>query len=150
MTRRIEVFATYEGDADAIFTSALDFAELQAAMRGLATYKGLPDGPIAEGDTVTVDVTIWGIIGQKGYRMHVERLDHANRIVQSRENGDGIRRWDHTLSVQPDGDRVLWTDSILVDAGWRTRFMARFGKYLYARRHRRRNALRIESRITRV
>lgn len=52
--------------------------------------------------------------------MHVERLDRAARIIQSREHNPAIRRRDHRLSVQPDGDRVRWTDRIVIDAGWRT------------------------------
>ena len=148
MARTVEVTATYKGNADRIFASALRFSEMAEAMKGLASYAGLPaSDTAAEGDTIVVDVTILGLFTQKGHRIHIERIDPQGRIIQSRESGNGIRRWDHTLSVQPLGDSVLWTDTIVVDAGLRTALMARFAALMYKRRHRVRKALTVSSRV---
>ncbi len=57
MATRVTVTAFYEGDADAIFAQAMQFAELREAMAGLAEYRGLPDQAAEEGQTLTVDVT---------------------------------------------------------------------------------------------
>jgi hypothetical protein len=146
----VEVTAWYEGDADDIFIAALDFSELEEAMRGLAVYEGGPKGEVAEGDTYTVDVTFWGVFKNKGHVMHIEKLDRKGRVIQSREHNPAIRRWDHNLSVQPEGDCVRWTDAIVIDAGWQTAFAARFAAFVYQRRHRRRNALKIRRRIVRA
>ncbi len=85
-----------------------------------------------------------------GHVIHVERLDQPARIIQSRESNPSIRRWDHTLSVQPDGARVRWTDSVILDAGWQTFLTARFCAYVYRRRHRHRQALEITTDYTSV
>ncbi len=146
MAIRVEVEATYEGDADAIFAAALDFREMQEAMRGLAVYEGLPDAEVEEGRTYEVDVTIWHVLRNRGHRMHVERLDRAARVIESRESGGAIRRWDHTLSVQTKGDRVRWSDHVIIDAGWQTWPTSRFAGYVYRRRHRHRQALSITCR----
>lgn len=150
MAIRVEITARYRADADAVFRSALRFSEMAEAMAGLATYEGFPESDTArEGDTIIVDVTFWGLFRQKGHRMFIERLDPQARIIQSRESGNGIRRWDHTLSVQPDGDVAVWTDTVVIDAGWQTPFASRFAAFVYARRHRHRNAVSVERRLTR-
>jgi hypothetical protein len=145
----VEITAHYDADPDSLFRSALRFSEMADAMAGMATYAGFPASDTAcEGDTIIVDVTFWGVFKQKGHRMFVERLDPDQRIVQSRESGNGIKRWDHELSIQPDGTLAVWRDVIVIDAGWRTPLMARFAAFIYARRHRHRCAISITRRIS--
>ena len=82
--------------------------------------------------------------------MHVERLDPAARIIQSREHNASVSQWDHTLSVQPDKGGTIWTDTILIDAprgAWAT---ARFARFVYKRRHKHRRALAITTHINKV
>lgn len=146
----VDVVATYEESADQVFEGALRFSEMTEAMSGLAVYKGLPDEAVQEGATYVVDVTFWKLFTVKGHIMHIELLDRAGRILQSREHAPGIRRWDHTLSVQPRDGRTEWRDTVLIDAGWRTPFMARFATYLYRRRHKHRQALSITSDLRHV
>lgn len=143
MPTEITVSAHYNQDADAVFGQALNLAELKDAMSGIATYDGLPDGVVKEGDELTVDVTLWGFVKTKNHVMKVESLDIAARILQSREHNPKVARWDHTLSVQPDGDGCIWTDRVVIDAGWNTFGTARFAKYLYTKRHTHRKALSI-------
>jgi len=143
----ITITAYYDDPADQVFDSALDFAEMQTAMSDIARYDGLPSGRVAQGMTFTCDVTFWGLIRNKGHVMHVETLDRDARILQSREHGPSVARWDHLLSVQPDGDGAVWTDQITLDAGWRSWGMARFCRFMYRHRHIRRQAQRITTDI---
>lgn len=148
MTKTIEIVADYCADPDQVFASALRFSEMAEAMSGLAVYSGFPESDTAkQGDTIVVDVAFWGIFKQRGHTMFIERLDRANRIIQSRESGQGIRRWDHRLSVQPHGRWARWIDTVVIDAGWQTSILARFAAYLYSRRHRHRKAQALSSRI---
>ena len=145
----VTISAYYAGDADQIFASALQFSEMEDAMRDLATYSGLPvSGTASQGDTFMVDVTFWGFLRVKGHQMHIERLDPVNRVIQSRECAPGIRRWDHHLSVQPVDGQVCWTDTVRIDAGWKTAFVARFAAYVYGRRHSFRRAIKVERMLT--
>ncbi|MEJ6394252.1 hypothetical protein V8J82_13355 [Gymnodinialimonas sp. 2305UL16-5] len=149
MPYTIIVDATYQTDADTTFEAALNPSEMARAMRGLATYDGLPQRNIRQGETMHVDVTLLRLFHTRNHVMHVERLDRGARIVQSREHNPSIRRWDHRLSVQPSNDGCLWRDMVVVDAGWRSAITARFARFVYTRRHRTRNALRIRSLIQR-
>ena len=61
-----------------------------------------------------------------------------------------IRSWDHTLSVQPEGEGCRWTDQIRIDCSWATAYMAWVGKKLYLQRHINRQGQDITASITRA
>lgn len=151
MAIRVEVTALYDQDPDSVFRSALNFSEMKEAMRGLAVYEGLADDAIAEeGQTYTVDVTMFGFMKTKGHVIYVEKLDLENRFMQSREHNPMIKRWDHHLSVVSEGDKARWIDSVVIDADWRTIPTSMYAAYIYRHRHRHRKALKITSNRTRV
>lgn len=142
--------ATYDGDADHIFESALNFSEMAAAMTGMARYVGLPeDGTAQEGDRMTFEVTFWGFLKMPPHNVYIETLDRAKRVVQSREYGEGIDQWDHNLSVQPADGVAMWTDTVVIDADWKTGIVAHFAAYMYTRRHKFRKAQTITRLILR-
>lgn len=149
MSHTVIVEAHYPADADQTFQQARDITEMQDAMRGLAVYRGLPQRDIAEGDTITVDVTFLKLFTAKNHVMHVERLDQAARVIQSREHSKTMRRWDHMLSVRPCATGCIWRDTVVVDAGVATWLAARFCRFVYMRRHRMRNAQSIRSLVLR-
>ncbi len=145
MARAITIEAFYPGDADEIFASALDFSELRAAMSGLATYEGLPEGEAQEGQHYTLDVTLFGWMKNAGHEIFLETLNRQERWLQSRERNATIRRWDHHLSVQPHEKGAVWTDTVILDAGWQTWFVSLFVAYVYRYRHKRRETLSLKS-----
>ncbi len=150
MPRILTVSALYLRDADTVFAEALSFQEMAEATRGVATYKDLPKGNFVEGETYTLNVTVWGVMRNPNYQVHVERLDPLERVVQSREFGFMIRNWDHTLTVVPEGDGCRWTDRIEIDCSWATGYMAWVGSKLYRRRHVNRQGEDITAAITRA
>lgn len=149
MIRTIVVEAAYGAPADRVFEQALDVSEMQNAMQGLAIYEGLPDRKIVEGDKLCVDVTFLNLFKSRNHVMYVERLDRGARVVQSREYNPTIKRWDHTLSVQPVTHGCLWRDTIVLDAGATTWLTAWFCRFVYTRRHRMRDADSIRALIVR-
>jgi hypothetical protein len=150
MTRELTVTARYPRDADTVFAEALSFDEMARATRGVAVYKDLPEGSMEEGRTYTLNVTVWGVMRNPHYQVHVERLDHAGRRIQSREFGWMIRQWDHTLTVEPDGEGCRWTDRILIDCSWATGYMSWVARTLYRKRHLNRQGRDIAARLRRV
>ncbi len=150
MPYEIIVTADYSGDPDQIFARASQLSELEEAMKGIATYRGLPDTPIERGQTLQVDVTLFGFVTTKGHVMHIETLDFENRIIQSREHNPQVKKWDHTLSVQPGPSGTIWRDRVIIDAGWQGAFTARFARYVYRRRHQHREALKIQTSLRRL
>lgn len=150
MARQVIIEAIYPGDPDEIFAAALDFSELQDAMAGLARYQGLPVKRVEEGQRFVVDVTLWGWLKNPGHEIYVERLNHEENWLQTRERNAAIKRWDHRLSVEAHEHGAVWTDAITVDAGWRSWFVSLFVGYVYRYRHKRRRALAITTRSLRV
>ena len=147
MPRRVITTAKYKGEARAIFLGALEFREMSEAMSGLVLYEGLPERPAKEGEKFTVDITTLKIFKTKGYEMFIERLDKEACVLQSREKGGGIKMWDHNLSIRQEGEMVIWTDDVTIDAGLITPIAVRFGAYMYKRRHIYRKALNITTDI---
>lgn len=150
MAYQVTITARHPRDADTVFSEACHFSEMVEAMRGIARYEGLPEAEAREGETYVVDVTLFGLVKNPGHTMFVERLDRAARVIQSREHNRSVSRWDHTLSVQPEGDGCVWVDLVIVDAPRSAWFTARFAAFVYARRHRHRGARSIEREIRRV
>lgn len=147
MTRKIVVTAHYPRNADELFAEAVQVDELAEAMRGIARYDGLPSGAVREGETYMVDITLFGVIKTPDHRMHVETLDPVSRVIQSRESNAQVSRWDHTLSIQPRHRGCIWTDTVMIEAERMEWLVARFAAFVYARRHRRRGAAGLETRV---
>ena len=62
MPFEVTIEARSPRDADSVFAEALHPGEFVEAMRGLATYEGLPEVEIVEGMTCVVDVTLFGFL----------------------------------------------------------------------------------------
>jgi hypothetical protein len=147
MPKIVTIEALYHGDPDEMFEAALDLDEMRAAMAEIAQYDGLPSGKIKQSQTITVDVTMLGMMKTKGHVMRVEKLDRKKRLLQSRERNPDVKRWDHTLTIEPHGDGSLWRDRIVLDAGMKTWVTAFFCRYVYTHRHKVRNAYKITKNI---
>jgi hypothetical protein len=150
MLRELTVTARYPSDPDSTYAKALSFREMAEATRGVAVYRNMPEGDMEQGKTYVIDVLVWRVMHNPHYTVHVETLDRANRVVQSREEGWMIRQWDHTLTVEPDGDGCLWTDRLVIDCSWATGFMTWVARVLYRTRHRNRQGLQVTTRIRRL
>ncbi|MEL6359510.1 MAG: hypothetical protein AAFR21_00390 [Pseudomonadota bacterium] len=147
MPKTLTVEATYAGDPDKVFASAIHFDEMKTVMAPLACYEGLPSESAIEGNTYTLRTKFWGWLDVGPHTIFLETLDTAGRRLQSREHNASIRRWDHLLTVEPHRDGALWRDQIELEAGWRTFAVARFARYVYRFRHRQRPALSLTSHI---
>ena len=81
-----------------------------------------------------------------GVAMAMERIDPAAREIQSRESEWLVRRWDHLVRVRPAGDgQTLYSDEIIIEAGWATFFVWLFAHWFY--RHRQRRWRRVARRL---
>ena len=150
MPKRIITTATYLGKAHDIFLEALNFNEMAAAMSKIARYEGLPEQPAQQGQTFSVDITTFKFFKTKNYTMFIELLDKDALVLQSREKGGAIKMWDHRLSMRQENETVIWTDDVTIGAGLITPIVARFGAYIYKKRHLHRQALNITTQIQSV
>lgn len=63
-------------------------------------------------------------------------VGHA-RFLRDDGRGSGIRRWDHLITIKPDGSGTFYEDRIEIDAGGRTPFVAAFANRFYHHRQAR-------------
>jgi ligand-binding SRPBCC domain-containing protein len=91
-----------------------------------------------EGDTWHLKVSLFGILPLGSHNISVERIDPGARTIQTRESGPRVRRWDHQLRVRASGDgRTVYSDEIIIEAGWLTGLVWLYAQALYRHRQRR-------------
>ncbi|WP_147107639.1 hypothetical protein [Tateyamaria sp. syn59] len=92
----------------------------------------------AEGD-YTVKMTWHGIIPLGRQVIRISHPEAADGVRQIRDNGSSalIRRWDHLVTVVPEGAGTLYTDKVAIEAGALTWFVAQFARSFYAHRQKR-------------
>jgi hypothetical protein len=99
-----------------------------------------------EGATLHFRIYLFGIVPLGTHTISLERIDPAAREIQSRESEWLVRRWDHLVRVCPTGNgQTLYSDEIIIDAGWATFFVWLFAHWFY--RHRQRRWRRVARRL---
>ena len=110
-------------------------------MKGIATYYGLPSEPLAEGQKIDVQVSIFGVLPRMPWTMEIRTFDPGKMIVRSFEHGGAVQRWEHELRVTPSDGGAQLIDTIILDAGWLTPVYAVWARYMYSRRDPARRAM---------
>ncbi|MHA6325859.1 hypothetical protein [Roseivivax sp. CAU 1753] len=84
-------------------------------------------------------LTLWCRIpfGRQTVRISRPATDGPSR--QLRDNGQSalIRRWDHVMTVAPEGTGTRYSDHIEIEAGLLTPLIAAYARWFYGHRHRR-------------
>ena len=149
MTSLISIRAIYASDPDAAFADARSFESLRRAMRGLATYTGLPEsGNMIEGQTYRTDIWFWRLLPVRGHTIKVDQLSVVDRRLLTIESHAGVSIWTHLLIVEKLNDGAVWIDQIRIEAGYQTHLVARFARYVHLRRHRAQGATKVQSSVT--
>lgn len=63
--------------------------------------------------------------------------DGDTRYVRDNGRSASIKRWDHWISISPEGEGTRYEDRLDLDAGWRTPVVAAFAKAFYTHRQSR-------------
>ena len=103
-----------------LWAVARDWACLEESVRGLATFRNLPNEPVHEGQVAKVEVSVLGLAPWSPWTMEILAFDPENRVLQSHEHGGSVTRWDHRLSVEPTELGARLVDEIAIEAGWST------------------------------
>ena len=64
-------------------------------------------------------------------------MDGTSRRLRDNGHSALAKRWDHLISVEPDGNGTRYTDRIEIDAGIATPVVAAFARRFYSHRQRR-------------
>lgn len=96
------------------------------------------DGPWRVGQTITGWTFLLNVIPFSKHHLTVASIDDETRILVSDEHGGLLKRWHHTLHVEPlDDERCRYTDTIEIDAGPLTPIVAAYAHLFYRyRQHR--------------
>jgi hypothetical protein len=150
MTSELLVTAHYADDADALFERARHFGDMVEATRTISSYAGLPRQPMQEGAHYTTDIRLFGVIPCNDYHIRIDALNEGDRVLETTEWNASVRSWKHRLEVRPSADGSVWIDHVVIDAGLMTPVIARYARFMYRTRHRSRNAIRIETSLSRA
>lgn len=107
---------------------------------GIMTYGGandLPEHWSPDNPVVNLKPRLFGI-PQGNHFVQVTSLDEENHTIVTNEYGGHIKSWVHTMNlVEVDQFQCLYTDTIEIDAGRRTKLVAWFAHHFYGHRQRR-------------
>lgn len=131
----------YPLDAAVLFARIVRYDELTDAMRGLATYEGMPDGEARVGQVFTVRVKLRGWLPTPPWTIEVIRRDDAAYVLASIEHGGPVKRWAHTIEIADAPGGCTMRDTIDIDAGLFTSFYVGQANAMYRARHAARRKL---------
>ena len=86
------------------------------------------------GSTSSFRFRLFGLIPFGMHTIHIERFDMD--VIQSRENNELVRVWDHRITLHNLGDQTKYTDEVDIQAGWKTIFIWLWAKAFYVHRQR--------------
>lgn len=133
----VSVVHRYPATPERLWRVATDFSTLAATSRGMVRYRGLPPGPVREGTVVEWDVSLFGLAPWQPYKVAVVAMDERRLRFETQEMGAGIRRWNHEMQVEADGDGSLLIETIAIEAetAAMTPIARAFAWAMYQRRH---------------
>jgi hypothetical protein len=129
--------------ADRIWELLLEPATMAHVLRGLIGFPSMADrpGPLRAGDEGTGWLRLGHVVPFTRWTIQVVQVDPARRTIRTNEHGWPLRRWDHTLEVEPAAAGCRYTDGLVLDAGVLTPVATRVAALIFRYRHRRWRAL---------
>lgn len=140
--KTVELRHFYDAAPARIWALATDYDALKTVMQGVISFEGLPEGRTKTGQICDIRVSLFGKLPWQPYRMEIVECNDDTMVLRSSEKGAGVKSWQHRLTVTETGSGgSCLTDHIEIDAGLLTFAFAMWAQYLYAARHKPRNAL---------
>jgi ligand-binding SRPBCC domain-containing protein len=92
----------------------------------------------AAGDRLHGRLWLFGVIPAWHHTIEFVDVDQARRRMVTEEHGGMLRRWRHTIEVEPDGaDACRYRDRVDIDAGLTTPVVVGIARVFYRLRQRR-------------
>lgn len=138
--RTIRVETELPTNADKVWRALQHPASFSYVTRGLIGLPALTGRtePLHTGESGSGWLLLFHVIPLWRHTIQLVDVDAATRTLRSREHGGIVKRWNHTLHVEPvDEERCRYSDTVEIDAGHLTRVVAASGVVLYRYRHRR-------------
>ena len=138
--KTVTVTSEFGAPADAVWPGVKTPHAFVHIAFGLIRYPAAArlDGPWRVGQTIVGWTFLLNVIPFSKHHLTVASIDDETRTLVSDEHGGLVRRWHHTLHVEPiDDRRCRYTDTIEIDAGPLTAVVAAYAEVFYRYRQRR-------------
>jgi hypothetical protein len=117
--------------------SPATFLYLCKGLFGVPALAGRAE-PLRVGERGTAWLFVFHLMPAYRHTIEVVEVDEAHTTIRTREHGGLLRAWNHTLHVEPIGDdECRYTDTVEIDAGPATAFVAAVAVGIFRYRQRR-------------
>lgn len=137
--RTVDVSTILDAPADAVWEAVKTPTAFVHVAGAMVRYPAAERhaGPWRTGDEITGWTLLFRAIPFSFHRLAVRGVDDDARTLTSEETGGLVRRWDHVISVDAEGERTRYTDRIDIDAGPLTFVVVAYAHVFYRYRQRR-------------
>ncbi|MEM6913962.1 MAG: hypothetical protein AAF511_08285 [Pseudomonadota bacterium] len=142
MTSTVAVTTYFDAPADEIWQKATATSTLHVVAAPMVTFQPVdpPSLPVRweDGDYLCA-LRLFGFlpIGQQVIGISYPPPEGETRFLRDNGHSQSIKRWDHWVSVTPEGEGTRYEDRLEIDAGWQTPIVAAFAKAFYTHRQAR-------------
>ena len=139
MTRRVTLTTYLDAPPDRVWAAANTTSLLRYVAAPLIVFR--PRSPSvwperwADGEYVAA-MRFFGVVPVGEQVIAISRPEPRGDVRYLRDDGrgTGIERWDHWITIKPDGAGTSYEDRVEIDAGARTAAVAAFARRFYAHR----------------
>lgn len=120
VTRTVALQTELPLPADTIWQAMQQPATFLYVVRGMLAFPALNrrTAPFQQGETYTGWLLLFHVVPLHRHTITVVAVDPQQRKVQTEERGGLLRRWHHTLAVEPVTEATArYSDTIDIDAG---------------------------------
>jgi hypothetical protein len=138
--RTVHLETTLPTDADRVWSAMLSPVTFLYVCKGLFGFPALAgrSQPLRAGERGTGWLFAFHLIPAYRHTIEIVEVDQAGKTVRTREHGGVLKAWNHTLHVEPIDERSSrYSDTVDIDAGIATTFVAAVARGIYRYRHRR-------------
>lgn len=138
--RTIHIETELPTSAERVWEAMKHPASFLYVTRGLVGFPALAGrtDPVRPGEAGTGWLLAFNLVPAYRHTIEVVEVDEQTRSIRTHEHGGVLRRWDHTLHVEPAGaDVCLYSDTVVIDAGPLTRLVCLLSTGIYRYRQRR-------------
>ncbi len=128
--------SAFPASKDVVFEKLKQLSTLQYIAAHYASFEPVDQrvSSWAVGSTSSYRFRLFGIIPLGIHTIRIEQFDRDS--VRSREGNAHVPVWNHTIRLMEKGNKTIYTDEVVIEAGWKTVFVWLWAKAFYAHRQK--------------